>query len=141
MQSRLLEGLQGLERHSFMSPSHLSPTKPGGQLQRYPPTLSTQVPLFRHLGGALRILRGGAQSSSLISQRTPLRGHDYYILYCTFIFFYSHILYISVFRNMKGVSVVYVLTYPVCQEGKSRCNVPPNQCKCLHSGMDETDTH
>lgn len=34
-----------------------------------------------------------------------------------------------------------MLAYPVCQEGKSRCNVPPNQCMCLHSGMDETDTH
>lgn len=81
MQSRLLVGLQGLERHSFMSPSHLSPMKPGGQLQRYPPTLSTQVPLFRHLGGALRILGGGAQSSSLISQRTPLKRKYHYILY------------------------------------------------------------
>lgn len=64
-----------------MSPSHLSPVKPGGQLQRYPPTLSTQVPLFRHLGGALRSLGCGAQSSSLISQRTPLKGQGNYKLF------------------------------------------------------------
>lgn len=38
------------------------------------------------------------------------------------------------------IPLEYILTYRVFQEGRSRCNVPPGQCRCLHSGRDETGT-
>lgn len=31
--------------------------------------------------------------------------------------------------------------YPVCLEGRSRCNVQPDQCNSPHSGTDVTGTH
>ncbi|TNN43792.1 hypothetical protein EYF80_045999 [Liparis tanakae] len=68
MQSRLLAVLQGLERHSLMSPSHRSPVKPGGQLQRYPPTRSTQEQRKdSRASWQTPALRQGCESHSLTS--------------------------------------------------------------------------
>lgn len=53
-----------------MSASQRRPVYPGGQVQRKPPTRSTQVPLCRHRGPWSRG-GPGPQSSSLISQSTP----------------------------------------------------------------------
>lgn len=57
----------------MMSASQRRPVYPGGQVQRKPPTRSTQVPLCRHWGCRSRG-RPGPQSSSLISQSTPGKG-------------------------------------------------------------------
>lgn len=120
-QSRVCASWQAPGRHSLMSASQRRPVYPGGQVQRKPPTRSTQVPLCRHRGPPSRG-GPGPQSSSLISQSTPLgRGRWG--------------------SSQEGtgtqppiLSPTLALAYPVFLGGRSRDSGPQGQCRSPRAG-------